>query len=125
MESAMAGILAIAFILLLSRRLGWNADPARIPLLLATVLFACGLFLPTIGAVEQETAWIIAAQVGTALGGILLVVGILLFERKARPDETPRKRPKTRSERTGTAAPSHRHPPDPSDPFAGPHGDQA
>ena len=68
MDMPTAGIVTIAFSLLLSRKLGWHADPARIPLLIATVLFAFALCFPTIGALEQETGWIVAGHVATALG---------------------------------------------------------
>ena len=132
MDAAMAGIVTIAFCLLLSRRLGWNADPARIPVLIATVLFAFAIFFPTIGALEQETGWIIAGHVSTALGGIVLVIALLQFERKGqtksdKPDAARGKR-KRKMKKQATAPPGAPAdpaptPPDPDDPYTGPHGE--
>lgn len=127
MDAPMAGIVTIVFALLLSRKLGWDAAPARITLLLAAVLFAGGLLFPIVGATEQEKAWIVAGQVGTALGALLLVVGVLQFARKGgskspKPDAERAKR-KRKPNKTATAPPPRA--PDPDDPYAGPHDQQA
>ena len=131
MDAPMAGIVTTVFALLLSKKLGWNPDPARILVLVATVLFALALFLPTIGAVEQAPHWILAGHVATALGGLALVIAILHFERRGKSDpQRPRAaRDKgTSKKKQATApppAPTDMPPPDPDDPYAGPHGDTA
>ena len=142
MEAPMAGIVTIAFVLLLSRKLGWDAGPARIPILLATVLFACALLFPTIAAVEKDTGWLIAGHSGTALGGILLVIAVLQLEPKG-PPKSDRQKKSKRKRKSGKIAslppaeerageldaparpPQETPPPDPADPYTGPHGDKA
>jgi hypothetical protein len=124
MDMPTAGIVTIAFSLLLSRKLGWHADPARIPLLIATVLFAFALCFPTIGALEQETGWILAGHLASALGGLVLVIALLAFERKgAKPDARRVKRkPKKQATAPPTGSTDELPAPDPDDPYAGPHG---
>ena len=110
MDMATAGIVTIAFSLLLSRRLGWNADPARVLLLVAAVLFAFALCFPKIGALEQDPGWIIAGHVAAALGGIVLVVALLQLEPggAARPDA---RRAKRKPKEQATAPPGVRRKP--------------
>lgn len=142
MGTPTACILTIVFALLLSRRLGWNADPARVPLLAAAVLFALALFLPALGLAEREQAWVVAAHVATALGALVLVVAILLFEPKGSKKAVQRKA--SRKKRKSATRPAAPLPPAPGaqaaeaqgergdaaasphdDPYTGPHEDRA
>lgn len=145
MGTPTACILTIVFALLLSRRLGWNADPARVPLLAAAVLFALALFLPALGLAEREQAWVVAAHVATALGALVLVVAILLFEPKGSKKAVQRKASrKKRKEGKSATRPAAPLPPAPGaqaaeaqgergdaaasphdDPYTGPHEDRA
>ena len=126
MAVPMAGILMIVLALLVSRKLGWNADPARIPLLIATVLFAFAILFPTIALTEKNDAWLVAATVSLAVGAVVLVVAALQFTREgitspAKPDAA---RGKRKRKKTATAPPPS-DPDDPEDPHAGPHADPA
>lgn len=128
MAVPMAGIVTIVLALLASRKLGWNADPARIPLLIATVLFAFAILFPTLAVTERDEAWLITAHVSLALGAIVLVVAAFQFTREgiaspAKPDAARGKR-KRKPKKTATA-PTPAAPDDPDDPHAGPHADPA
>ena len=122
----MVGIVTIVLALLVSRKLGWNADAARIPLLIAAVLFAFAILFPTIGVAEREEAWAIAGHVALALGALVLVIAVLQFVREGtsstpKPDAARGKR-KRKPKKQATQPPP---PSDPDDPDAGPHDDQA
>jgi len=138
MDAPMAGIVTIVFALLLSRKLGWSSDPARLPILIAAVLFSAALFLPTVAVTEQKSAWLIAAHLATALGALLLVIGMFQLERldagasdktrthaDAEGGETAPQPAPVSAEPAPVPAEKAPEPHDPNDPYAGPHADKA
>ena len=122
----MIGIVTIVFALLLSRKLGWNAAPARIPLLIAAVLFGFAILFPTIAVSEGDTAWLIAGFVALAIGALVLVIAVLQFQQightsPLKPDAERGKRHR-KPKKQATTPPESSEPDATDDPHAGPHG---
>jgi hypothetical protein len=86
MEVPMLGVIATVFAVLVSHRLGWDLTPGRKMLLWAGISFAFAMVLPAFAVVaapaESVRTFVLGASVITGVGALLLVLGVLSFDRE-------------------------------------------
>ncbi len=83
MDGVMLGIAVLAFVLVLSPRLGWDAGPARLKMLVAAVLYGLSIALPTFALLgtTRETGWAVAGGIAGAAGAVVTILAVLDLRR--------------------------------------------